>query len=105
MSEQEERQKITPESSLRELFDEIRPDEGCRVVPVTLGPPDANGKVDLMIAITGKEADASVIMANLMTYVDQMFAVAQQKQADAKILGADGRPASNEPSILVPDVN
>lgn len=91
---------ITPDSSLRELFDELRPPEGMRVVPVSL--PANEGEANLAILITGKDEDSHVLMANLMSYVNELFAVAEQRTADAKILGTDGEPVDSDPKILVP---
>ena len=93
--------KITPDSSIQELFDAFRPDKGCRVVPVTLKDRD-DGKIDLMIAITGNQDEANIIMANLMSYVNDMHDTAEQKAAEAGLLGPDGQPVDNEPSIIVP---
>lgn len=92
---------ITPDSSIKDLFDELRPEEGMRVVPVSLASR-GDGFADLMIVISGKEEDANVMMANLMMYVDEMAAVAQQKAADSDFLGPDGRPVSRESKIITP---
>lgn len=92
---------LGPDSSLKDLFDELRPDEGMGVFPISMGKRD-DGKVDLAIVITGKAEDANVLMANLMSAVDHMFQTAQQVEADRQILGADGQPANADPSIIVP---
>lgn len=91
---------ITPKSSIEELFAVLTPDSGMRVVPITIPPKD--GVAQMAIVIVGKEEDANVLMANLMHYVNEMAAVAQQHEADQAILGADGRPAGKEPQIIVP---
>lgn len=92
---------LSPNSTLNELFDEIRPDIGTRVVPVSFGKRE-DGKLDMMIAISGSEDEANVIMANLMHYVDEMQQVAEQKAADNKVVGMDGKPVDDEPTIILP---
>ena len=93
--------KLSPQSTLAHLFDFLRPEEGCKVQPVSLAERD-DGKIDLMIAITGSEAEANIIMANLMTYVTEMEAVAEQRNADSEILGTDGKALKDESTIILP---
>lgn len=93
--------KLSPESSLAELFDFLRPDEGCKVHPVSLAKR-ADGRADLMIVITGSHDEANVLMANLMTYVTTMQEVTEQKNAESAILGKDGEALTDEPAIIVP---
>lgn len=100
MSSNEEKSSLGPDSSLKDLFDDLRPPEGMRVVPISLARTD--GTADLAIIITGKEEDANVLMANLMSYVNELFAVSEQIHAD-KIIGTDGKPVSDEPKIVVPN--
>ena len=92
---------LSPDSTLSELFDFLRPEEGCKVQPVSLAKRE-DGKSDLMIAITGSYDEANIIMANLMTYVTEMEAVAEQRNVDAEILGTDGKALKDEPTIIVP---
>lgn len=94
-------QTLSPNSTLKELFDFLRPDEGCKVQPISFATRD-DGRSDLMITITGSHDEANIIMANLMTYVTEMEAVAMQKNVDAEILGTDGKALKDEPTIIVP---
>lgn len=91
---------LGPTSTIEELFEEIMPGNGMRVVPISVAAPE--GKANLMIAISGSNEEATVLMANLMSYVDEMAQVAAQHEADQKVLGTDGKPIEDEPSIIVP---
>lgn len=91
---------LSPQSSLEEVFAELMPPSGMRVVPVSLPAPE--GKTNIFIALTGRSEECNVMMANLMTYVQEMSAVAEQKAADEAILGKDGKPIEDEPRIVVP---
>ncbi len=92
---------LSGKSTMEEVFDFCRPDEGSRVVPVTMAQRE-DGKSDLMIIITGKSDECQLLMANLMSYVDDMAAVAAQREADANLVGSDGAPINDDPKILVP---
>lgn len=97
----EGQKKLGPDSQINEIFDFLRPDEGCGVFPVSMAKRD-DGKADMLIVITGSAGEANVMMANLMTYVNEMHEVAEQKKADEDILGTDGKPLQDEPTIIVP---
>ncbi len=75
--------KLSPESTLRDCFDYFDGVEGelgaVQVVPVTI--KQQSDDTQLCIFIKGDHATASVIMAELMTKVDELFAYS--KQADA----------------------
>lgn len=92
--------KLSPASSIAEIFDAVRPDEGMRVLPTQIPAPE--GKANLAILITGSEAEANVLMANLMAYVTDMHEISQQKEAEAALVGANGEPIEDEPAIIVP---
>lgn len=100
MSDKTEDKALSPQSTMEEVFDELRPSVGMRVVPVQIPAP--KGKMNFFIAVTGRAEECNVMMANLMTYVQEMSAVAEQKQADEKTLGKDGKPIEDEPTIVVP---
>jgi phosphoribosylcarboxyaminoimidazole (NCAIR) mutase len=84
---------LGPDSSIRELFDIVQVEEGVNVVPVTISKADDNIARN-MIVICGSREEASLLTANLMAYVDQMYAAVEQAQAD--------KEAEDEPSIVVP---
>lgn len=82
--------QLGPKSTIEEIFEFCRPDEGMRVVPVEIPAP--KDKAHLMILIAGNKAEANVLMANLMSYVSDMHDVAEQKAQDEStviIPGAD----------------
>ncbi len=87
---------LSPDSSIKEVFEAVVPDEGMRVLPTQIPAPD--GKAYLAILIAGKAEDANVCMANLMAYVTEMHEISQQAEAEA----ANGEPATDEPSIIIP---
>jgi len=84
---------LGPESSIRELFDEVEVAEGVNVVPVTISKAEDNIARN-MIVICGAREEASLIMANLMHYVDELYAATEQARAEEE--------ARDEPSIVVP---
>jgi len=96
----EEKKKLGPDSSIRELLDAVYVDEGTNVVPVTLREKEDH--VEMMIIISGKPAEANVVMANLMSLVNDMHSAAEQMKADSEILGSDGKPVGDDPTIIVP---
>lgn len=71
--------KLTPESTLRDCFDFFDGDGNVQVVPFTV-KQDADD-TQLCIFIKGDHGTASVIMAELMTKVDELFAYSQQAGA------------------------
>lgn len=95
-----EENSLSPDSSIAEIFEFCRPDEGMRVLPVQIPAPQ--GKTHLAILIAGAEDEANVLMANLMSYVTDMHEISQQKEAEASIVGTDGAPVKDEPAIIVP---
>lgn len=92
--------QLGPDSSIREIFDAVRPDEGMRAVPTQIPAPE--GKANLAILITGSEAEANVLMANLMAYVTDMHEISQQHETESEIVSANGEPVNDEPTIIVP---
>ena len=92
---------LTKDSTLKELFDFIyNPDEDVQVLPVTLSAK-TDPRARLMIVIQGKALTANVIMANLMTSVQEMYELAEQNRASHAITHPDGEPISDEPSIIL----
>lgn len=74
---------LGPDSTLRELFDEIEVAEGVNVVPVSL--TNADDKIArMMVCVCGNSKEANLVLANLMAYVDQMHAAAEQARANAE---------------------
>lgn len=84
--------ELGPDSSIRELFEEIQVDAGANVVPVAVSKAE-DDIARLMICICGAQEEARLIFANLMTYVDQMYAASKQEEANAE--------AENDSSIIV----
>ncbi len=86
MSEEQEQigkgNGLTPDSTLKELFDFIKIDKGVNVMPVTLDqhPEDTR----MMILIQGEHEMASVIMSKLMTLVNDIFDIEKQREQDDK---------------------
>jgi hypothetical protein len=83
-----------------EIFDEVAPETGLRVLPTQIPAPE--GKQYLAILIAGNQDEANVVMANLMSYVQDMHETAEQKQAENEIVGSNGEPLEDEPSIILP---
>lgn len=99
----EEAGPLGPESTLKELFDEIRPEKGARAVPITMG--DAGpGRAEMLIALSGRDQEVHILMANLMSYVDEMYQVAEQHQASARAM-AESRNDSSNDDVPEPDAN
>ena len=94
---------LSPASSIQEIFEAITPDEGMRVLPTQIPAPE--GQAHLAILITGSHDECSVLMANLMSYVQDMHDVASQKEAESEILDAEGKPIEDEPTIILPGSN
>lgn len=92
---------LSPDSTLRELFKVIEVEEGVNVVPVSLNKSEDN-IARLMIAIVGSPSEANVIMANLMSFVDDMHDMAAQHEADegVNVVGMDGNPIDDTPRII-----
>ena len=84
MSEEKEKfhNGLSPESTLKELFDFIRVEEGVNVMPVTLDQDPKDTR--MMILIQGEHETASVIMAKLMTVVTDLFDTEKQREQDDK---------------------
>lgn len=77
---------LGPDSSIRELFEELEVEEGVNVVPVTISKAEDDIARN-MIVICGSRAEASLILANLMQYVDELYAATEQAKANE---AADG---------------
>ncbi len=85
MSEEKEEKfdnGLSQESTLKEMFDYIKVDKGVNVMPVTLGQDDKDTR--MMILIQGEHETASVIMAQIMTLVNDMFDTEKQRVEDDK---------------------
>lgn len=92
---------LSKDSTLNEMFAFVRnPDQDVQVLPVTLSAPGADF-AQMMIVIQGKANTANVIMANLMTSVQEMYELAEQKAAEQAIVAPDGEPLSDEPVIIL----
>lgn len=93
---------LTAKSSLEEVFDFIRnPEQDVQVLPVTLNKP-SDAEARMMILIQGKPDTANVLMANLMTYIQEMYDLAEQQAAANEIVAPDGVPLDDEPQIIIP---
>lgn len=75
--------KLSPESTLRDCFDYFDGVEGeagaVQVVPITI--KQEADDTQLCIFIKGDHSTASVIMAELMTKIEELFAYSQQANA------------------------
>jgi hypothetical protein len=91
--------KLSPDSSLIEIFETVTPEEGMRVLPTKVPAPD--GKAYLAVLISGAEDEANMVFANLMNFVQNMYDLVQQAQAESSIVGTDGEPIKDEPTIIV----
>ena len=68
---------LTPESTISEVFEFFDTGEGAvQVVPVTIKQQDDDTR--LAIFIKGEHETASVIMAELMSRVEELFDLSQQ---------------------------
>ena len=68
---------LSEKSTLEELFKFVTPEEGVQAMPVTMNhTPD--GKAQMMIIVAGEHNTASVIMANLMSVINDMYDTAEQ---------------------------
>lgn len=83
---------LGPDSSIRELFDELEVEEGVNVVPVTISKAEDNIARN-MIVICGAREEASLILANLMQYVDELYAATVQAMTETE---------ADDSSIIVP---
>lgn len=83
MSEEKEyKNSLTPDSTLDEVFNFIKIDKGVRVHAVTLKQEKKDSR--MMILIQGEHDTASVIMANLMTLVNDLEDTEKQREQDDK---------------------
>ena len=86
---------LSKDSTLRELFDHIYDAEiDVQVMPVTLSKSE-DDIAQLMILIQGKPKTSHHIMANLMTAIQDMYDLAEQRNAmpesgKKNIVGTDG---------------
>ena len=98
---------LSKESSLREVFEHIRTDDNrIRVMPVTLTKNDAE-IAELMILIQGPAKTAHHILANLMVAVQDLYDLAEQREAmppsdEKNIIGTDGEVLGDDgPSLKI----
>lgn len=85
--------KLGPDSTVRELFEAIAVETGVNLVPVAISKAD-DAVARLAIFITGEQEDSRLLFANLMAYVDQLHAAAEQHAANLE--------AEDEPAIFLP---
>lgn len=79
---------MTPENTLNDFFEFFdRGENAVQVVPMTVKQQDDDTR--LAIFITGNHKEASVIMAELMTRIDELFDL--QEQAEATVNEPDSR--------------
>ena len=73
--------KLTPEATIADAFDFFTAAQqgGVQVVPVTIKQQEDD--TQLAIFISGEHQMASVIMAELMTKIDELFDYSQQSEA------------------------
>jgi len=72
--------KLTPENTMNEFFEFFdRGENAVQVVPITVKQQDDDTR--LAIFIHGKHEDASVIMAELMGKIDELFDLQAQAEA------------------------
>lgn len=85
---------LSKDSTLQEVFDHIRTDDGTiRVMPITL--TQGAEEAELMILIQGPAKTAHHIMANLMTAIQDMHDLSEQRNSmpastKKNIVGTDG---------------
>ena len=79
---------MTPENTLNDFFEFFdRGENAVQVVPMTIKQQDDDTR--LAIFINGNHKEASVIMAELMTRIDELFDL--QEQAEATVNESDSR--------------
>lgn len=82
------KKELSQDSTIREVFDIIEPEDGTIVVPVRLTELD-DERQRIMFMISGKKEESNLLLANLMTYVDHMYAAAQQMEANEEATKSD----------------
>lgn len=88
---EEESMKLTPENTLTEFFEYFdRGENAVQVVPITIKQQDDDSR--MVILVRGKHDMASVIFAELMTRVDELFDMQAQMEAQQR---------ESEPSIIL----
>ena len=81
MTDKEEKNELTQDSSINEIFAELKiPESGINVRPVTL-QQDA-GDTRMLIMIRGEHATASFIMAEVMSKIQELFDLQEQAEAN-----------------------
>ena len=74
---------LTPENTLNEFFEFFEHDNtGVRVVPLTV--KEQSDDTRLAIIIRGEHQTASVIMATLLTRVEELLALQAQAEAESE---------------------
>jgi hypothetical protein len=92
---------LTKDTTLQELFNFVyNPDHDVQVIPVTVSKPSED-VARYMIVIQGKPKTAGMILAALMTQVEDMWARAEQQHAIQKPAVA-AKKLGDEPQIIVP---
>lgn len=93
---------LSKNSTLTEVFEFIyNPEQDVQVMPVTISKPN-DPVAKMMIVIQGKPHTSHVIMANLMTYIQEMYDLAEQKDAEKEIVSPSGEILEDEPTIIIP---
>ena len=79
---------MTPENTLNDFFEFFdRGENAVQVVPITVKQQDDDTRLAIFIA--GNHKEASVIMAELMIRIDELFDL--QEQAEATVNEPDSR--------------
>ena len=75
--------KLTPENTMNEIFEYLdRGENAVQVVPMTIKQQEDDTR--LAIIIHGEHQAASVIMAELMTKIDELFDMQAQMEAEVE---------------------
>ncbi len=83
MTDEKTKGQLTPNSTITEMFNHVEiPDGMFNVLPITVSQDENDTR--LAILIRGPNRDASIIMAKLMTEVDNLFDLLEQGQAQAE---------------------
>jgi len=95
---------LSKTSTIQELFDYIQNDDhDVQVIPVTISKP-SDEVARLMIVIQGAPNTANHIMANLMTSVQDMHDLAEQKESEdpkPAIVGSDGEALTDDVKLEI----
>jgi hypothetical protein len=96
----EEKAGLGLASTIAELFEFARPDEGTRVVPISM-PPRDDDRADYLILITGSADECKVVMTNLMTFVNNMYQAAEKYAEEQLAEEQLAESLDNEPTVVI----